>query len=107
MSALFQWLRRNSEHYLIEAAQADMARRYLGHAPHPLEMPEHRLVTAFWRRVYVPAYRRIPWAVRRRLIVAMPGSHRRTWQGLGDRGSLTAVPPPVSPGPPGAGSREP
>jgi hypothetical protein len=82
---LFEWLRRNSEHYLIEAAQADMARRYLG------RMPDHSgegLVPAFWRRVYVPVYRRIPWAVRRRLIVAMPGSHRRTWRGLRERGAV-------------------
>jgi hypothetical protein len=91
--SLSQWLRRNSERYLIEAAQDDMARRYLG------RMPSHAgdgIVAAFWRRVYVPVYRRIPWAVRRRLIVAMPGSHRRAWRGLG---AAPAPPPPDSPHP--------
>ena len=85
MSSLFEWLRRNSERYLVEAAQADMARRYLGRTPTPPAAsgrPGAGLAVAFWRRVYVPVYRRIPWSVRRRLIVAMPGSHRRCWQGL-------------------------
>lgn len=84
VSPLFEWLRRNSERYLMEAAQADMARRYLGQMPDP---PQRGLVDAFWRRVYVPVYRRIPWPLRRRLIVAMPGSHRRSWRGLRDAGS--------------------
>lgn len=113
MSSLFEWLRRNSEHYLIEAAQADMARRYLGRVPGTpgqsgqpalpgqggrwgaARRPGEGLTAAFWRRVYVPVYRRIPWSVRRRLIVAMPGSHRRSWQGLGELGDLARAPLPV------------
>ena len=93
MSSVFEWLRRNSERYLIEAAQADMARRYLGQMPEP---PAQGPAAVFWRRVYVPVFRRIPWAVRRRLIVAMPGSHRRAWRGLG------SPPAPPEPGPPQA-----
>jgi hypothetical protein len=79
VSPVYEWLRRNSERYLVEAAQADMARRYLGHVP---GAPESGVAAAFWRRVYVPVYRRIPWPIRRRLITAMPGSHRRPWRGL-------------------------
>ena len=100
MSSVFVWLRRNSEHYLIEAAQDDMARRYLG------EMPDHRdggVAAAFWRKVYVPVYRRIPWSVRSRLIVAMPGSHRRPWRGLKDPGPVAT---PSNERSPPEGSRE-
>ena len=86
--SVFEWLRRNSERYLLEAAQDDMARRYLGTMP---QHPASGVVDAFWRRVYVPVYRRIPWAVRRRLIVAMPGSHRRPWRGLRER-SIAVTP---------------
>jgi hypothetical protein len=102
VSPLFEWLRRNSEHYLIEAAQADMARRYLGQMPDP---PGAGPVAAFWRRVYVPVYRRIPWPVRRRLIVAMPGSHRRAWRGLNDPGGAVTPSNERSP-PPQAGDRQ-
>jgi hypothetical protein len=33
----------------------------------------------FWTRIFVPAYRLMPWPVRRRFMAAMPGSHRRHW----------------------------
>jgi hypothetical protein len=73
-----EWLRSNSERYLLEAAQEEMARRYLGRGgPVGAKGP----VAFFWRRVYVPVYRRIPWSVRHRIIRTMPGSHRRHWQG--------------------------
>lgn len=107
VSSLHEWLRRNSERYLVEAAQADMARRYLGHVPDPPDPPHSiggGLAAAFWRRVYVPVYRRIPWPVRRRLIVAMPGSHRRRWQGLGDAGGV--VVPSSGRSPPAPDTRE-
>ena len=74
----FEWVRRNSERYLLEAAQADMARRYLGRAgPRTLGGPG----AFFWRRVFTPLYRRLPWRLRRAVIIAMPGSHRRRWTG--------------------------
>ena len=107
MSTLAEWLRRNSERYLLEAAQADMARRYLGEAPSPPDPPRSvggALAAAFWRRVYVPVYRRIPWVIRRRLIVSMPGSHRRPWQGLGDAGGV--VVPSSGRSPPAQDARE-
>lgn len=73
----FEWVRRNSEHYLLEAAQRDMARRYLGRPG-----PRYRGSPGafFWRRIFTPLYRRLPWRLRQAIIVAMPGSHRR-WRG--------------------------
>jgi hypothetical protein len=72
-----RWLRTNSERYLLEKAQADMARRYLGR---PGPAGERGLVPALWRHLFVPVYRRLPWGLRRSLIRAMPGSHRRAWR---------------------------
>lgn len=75
--AFGQWLRTNSEHYLLEAAQQDMARRYLGGSAPPRGGGP---LPFFWRRIFVPAYRLLPWQVRRGVIAAMPGSHRREWR---------------------------
>jgi len=73
----FEWVRRNSEHYLLEAAQREMAKKYLGAAPDwPAKETPAEL---FFRRVYVPVYRLLPWSLRRSIIRAMPGSHRRQW----------------------------
>ena len=71
-----EWLRRNSERYLLEAAQERLARRYLGR-----EGPVHEGGPRdfFWRRLFVPVYRLLPWGLRRSVIVALPGSHRRRW----------------------------
>jgi hypothetical protein len=65
------WLRRNSERYLMADAQAQMARRYLGREG-PVGVDN-----AFWRRVFVPVYRLLPWQLRNAVLRAMPGSHRR------------------------------
>src|SRR6266508_3312368 len=54
-----------------------MARRYLNR-PGPVQ--EAGLGPFFWRRVFVPVYRRLPWELRRSVIQALPGSHRRRWQ---------------------------
>lgn len=80
MVTFTQWLRGNSERYLLERAQAEMARRYLNRPGPPAEQG---LGPLFWRRVFVPLYRRLPWSLRRAVIQALPGSHRRSWQGRG------------------------
>jgi hypothetical protein len=80
MVSFSQWLRSNSERYLLERAQAEMAMRYLGR---PGPVTERGLGPLFWRRVFVPVYRRLPWGLRRAAIQAMPGSHRRRWQARG------------------------
>ena len=69
-----RWLRATSEHYLMVAAQQKMAAKY--RIP-PLRPP--RGAEVFWLRVYVPAYRAVPWPVRSALMRRMPGSHRMTW----------------------------
>jgi hypothetical protein len=68
------WLRERSEHYLMRAAQRDMAAKY---ARPP--GPPARRAEMFWLRVYVPAYRALPWRLRNFVIQRMPGSHRMTW----------------------------
>ncbi|CAA9276153.1 MAG: hypothetical protein AVDCRST_MAG54-3287, partial [uncultured Actinomycetospora sp.] len=37
------------------------------------------IVELFWRRVFAPTYRALPWSLRHRVMRAMPGSHRQTW----------------------------
>jgi hypothetical protein len=70
-----QWLRANSEHYLLLDAQARAAAKY-GLAAPP---PPARTRELFWRKVFVPVYRLLPWSVRRFTIGIMPGSHRQEW----------------------------
>ncbi|MGH2540414.1 MAG: hypothetical protein ACRDGK_07830 [Actinomycetota bacterium] len=66
----FEWLRSNSEEYLLEASQRDMAARYGIAAPADTG-------SFFWRRIFTPVYRLLPWRLRRSIMGAMPGSHRR------------------------------
>jgi hypothetical protein len=67
-----RWLRENAQEHLLRDAQARVARR------HGLEPPP-RGGPLFWTRVFVPVYRLTPWAIRRRFMAAMPGSHRKHW----------------------------
>lgn len=76
MIAFFLWLRTNSQKYLLEAEQADLALRYLGR-PGPVGPRTPQVL--FWKYVFVPLYRRLPWKVKHFVILAMPGSHRRQW----------------------------
>lgn len=76
MTHLSQWVRLNSQKYLLEAAQEPLARGYLGR-PGPVSRPG--LQVFFWKRIFVPLYRLLPWKWRRAIILAMPGSHRRGW----------------------------
>jgi hypothetical protein len=69
-----RWLRATSERYLMIAAQRDIAAKYGTPPPRP-----PRGVEIFWLRVYVPAYRAVPWRVRSAIMRRMPGSHRMTW----------------------------
>jgi len=79
VSRLFRWLRGNAERHLLLAAQAEMARRYLER-----EGPVGRQ-GVFWRRLFVPVYRVLPWRLRRRIMSAMPGSHRQWSRGRAPR----------------------
>ena len=73
--AFAQWLRSNSEHYLAIDAQRRVGSRYGARMPEKASsLREH-----FWMNVFTPAYRLLPWGLRRRVIQALPGSHRRAW----------------------------
>jgi hypothetical protein len=78
--SLARWLRSNSEHYLLLDAQARAAHKYGLTGPPPPSTTRE----LFWRKVFVPVYRRLPWGVRRFTIGVLPGSHRQEW-----------APPPV------------
>ena len=80
MGSFAGWLRRNSEENLLASTQEELARRYLRR-----EGPVgHRSQGEFfWRQVFIPAYRKIPWPVRSFVLRQMPGSHRRRWQWRG------------------------
>jgi hypothetical protein len=69
-----RWLRATSERYLMIAAQQDIAAKY---GVPPPRRP--RGAEVFWLRVYVPAYRAVPWRLRSAIMRRMPGSHRMTW----------------------------
>jgi hypothetical protein len=69
------WLRANSEHYLLIAAQDRVAREHNVAGPRR----PHGAKEIFWLRVFAPLYRILPWGLRRRVIQRMPGSHRRSW----------------------------
>jgi hypothetical protein len=61
MSAFKRRLREQSEHYLM----LDAAERLGRGAPSTVE-PYHGSDGRFWRLVFVPLYRRVPWAFKRR-----------------------------------------
>jgi hypothetical protein len=61
MSALKRRLREQSEHYLL----LDAAER-LGKGVPSTFKPYHRAEGRFWRLFFVPLYRRVPWAFKRR-----------------------------------------
>jgi hypothetical protein len=67
-----RWLRENAEHYLLRDAQGRVARIH-GMTPPPVEG------SFFWTKIFVPVYRWTPWSVRRKVMAAMPGSHRKHW----------------------------
>jgi hypothetical protein len=52
-----------------------MATKYGATSP----TPPHGLKERFWRQVFVPVYRLLPWRIRRFTIQSLPGSHRKEW----------------------------
>lgn len=78
------WLRANSEHYLLIAAHQKLSRTLGSPAPRrPTGVKD-----LFWLKVFAPVYGVLPWALRHKIMTAMPGSHRRRW-----------APPPRTQGP--------
>jgi hypothetical protein len=72
--AFTRWVRRVSEEQLLTAAQKVVAKRY-GVTPPPRPAG----VDVFWQRVYAPIYHWLPWKVRAKVMMRMPGSHRQKW----------------------------
>jgi hypothetical protein len=69
------WLRRNAEHYLLMAAQGDVAARH----GRPCPRPKEGVKGWFFLTLFAPIYRRLPWRFRSFVLQSMPGSHRRAW----------------------------
>ena len=71
-----QWLRSNSEHYLAIDAQRRIGARYGARdaGERPAAGGSASGCTCSRR-----LYRLLPWGLRRRVIGALPGSHRREW----------------------------
>jgi hypothetical protein len=79
-------LRERAEHHLTLAAMDDLRARY----PQAATEPYRQRRAFFWRRVFVPLYRRVPWAVKARAMHTL----RMTADGSG------WTPPPREPGEP-------
>ncbi|MEU4290636.1 hypothetical protein AB0E63_20615 [Kribbella sp. NPDC026596] len=71
----FRWLRSNSEHALLRDAQRRIAAKYDANPP----ARPHGLEDRWWRQIFAPVYRFLPWGLRRAVMQAMPGSHRMGW----------------------------
>ena len=70
-----RWLRKNSEHYLLIAAQRDVASRY----GQPCPQPKQGVKGWVFLTLFAPVYRVLPWRFRSFVLQSMPGSHRKTW----------------------------
>jgi hypothetical protein len=73
--SFFRWLRSHAEHYLLIDAQRQIARQHGALAPRS----PHGVAEFFWLKIFAPAYRVLPWPLRHKIMLAMPGSHRRSW----------------------------
>jgi hypothetical protein len=75
-----QWLRHNAEKYLLEAAADEMAARYPDFCAKPYR--QKGLVPFFWRNIFAPIYLRIPWNVRKKMILlsSYPSGERPHWE---------------------------
>ncbi|CAD0186827.1 hypothetical protein RUESEDTHA_03738 [Ruegeria sp. THAF57] len=70
-----QWLRENSEHYLLCEAQDKMARRTGTNPPNKPRGMKDR----FWRQLVIPIYHMMPWGMKKWFMDVIPGSHKRHW----------------------------
>jgi hypothetical protein len=78
-----EWLRKNAEKYLLEAAADEMATRYPDLCAKPYR--EKGFIPYLWRNIFVPIYSRIPWSVRKKMILltAYPTGERPHWRRYG------------------------
>jgi len=70
-----QWIRTNSEHYLLCDAQDRIARSKGFNAPNK----PRGLKDNIWRRVLIPVYHMMPWGLKKLVMQSIPGSHKKSW----------------------------
>jgi hypothetical protein len=75
-----EWLRKNAEKYLLEAAADKMAARYPSLCAKPYR--EKGIGPFFWRNIFVPIYSRVPWSIRKKMILltSYPAGERPYWK---------------------------
>jgi hypothetical protein len=78
-----EWLRKSAEKYLLEAAADEMAANYPDLCAKPYR--EKGLIPFFWRNIFVPIYSKIPWNIRKKMILfsAYPTGERPHWRRQG------------------------
>lgn len=78
-----EWLRKNAEKYLLEAAADVMATNYPDFCAKPYR--EKGFIPFFWRNIFVPIYSKIPWSIRRKMILlsSYPTGERPHWRKYG------------------------
>ena len=78
-----EWLRKNAEKYLLETATDEMVARHPDLCAKPYR--ERGIVPFFWRNIFAPIYSRIPWSVRKKMILlsSYPTGERPQWKGRG------------------------
>jgi hypothetical protein len=80
-----EWLRENAQKYLLEAAADEMAANYPDFCAKPYR--EKGFIPFFWRNIFVPIYSKIPWSIRRKIILlsSYPRGERPHWGKGGQR----------------------
>jgi hypothetical protein len=75
-----EWLRKNAEKYLLEAAADEMATQYPDLCAKPYR--EKGFIPSFWRNIFVPIYSKIPWSIRKKMILlsSYPTGERPHWK---------------------------
>jgi len=78
-----EWLRKNAEKHLLEAAADEIAACYPNLCAKPYR--EKGYAAFFWRNIFVPIYSKIPWNIRRKIILfaSYPGGARPHWRRRG------------------------
>lgn len=75
-----EWLRANAEKHLLEAAVDDMVASY----PDCCQKPYRKkgFSEFFWKSIFVPIYLKIPWDIRKKMILlsSYPGGERPSWK---------------------------
>ena len=90
VAELKQQLRERAEHHLRLAAMDELRARY----PQGTTPPYREPGALFWRRVFVPLYRRVPWQTKERAMRALGMTAERSgWTAPARRPSEPWRPP--------------